>query len=178
MTNIYITETEVKKAVDLAKARYNSNRKANNPKIEMYDSKVPYYGDVIGMLGEIAVAKYLGVDIENHDFVYEQSEFSKIKEDINDVLDYEVRSTHYSTGKLIIKDKDLKANANTPFILSRVEMDLECGDAKVTLVGWYYAKDAINPDWEKTVYTTAYYVPNDKLHPLDSLPKSSPEKVA
>lgn len=173
-TTVIITKKDLETINLLAHARFYSNRKAANPSIAMHESSCPYYSDIIGLCGEWAVAIILGIDPSSVQYVYEQDEFTKVKHTINDIEHVEVRATHYRSGHLIIKDKDIKEKPNTPFILCIVT--LKENSCQVEIKGWQTAINCAKPEFSKTYYTTAYHAPQHFLQSMDSLPQKE-EKV-
>jgi hypothetical protein len=165
-TYINFTEAEVNKARAIAKARFESNRKANSPHLKMTEhlSALPYFGDIVGLLGELAVAKHLNLESSTK-FLYGQQEFSKIKHTICDVGSLEVRASHYKTGCLIIHPKDLKNKYNTPFVFVSVDLTRN----RACIVGWLTPKEAEAVGEWREYFTTDLYVKQELLRPLEKL---------
>jgi hypothetical protein len=165
---INFTAQEIDKVYALAKARYESNRKAKNPVIKMTEhlSDLPYFGDVVGLLGELAVAKHFNLESSTK-FLYNQAEFTRIKHSVNDVGGFEVRASHYRTGCLVIHPKDLERNYQTPFIFVSVDLNRR----RARIVGWITPEEAeLKGEWRE-YFTRDLYVKQEFLKNLKDLKK-------
>lgn len=180
MYSVTLTEKELNKVKSLAEQRFNSNRNAQNPTISMLPSKTdkcPWYSDIIGLIAEVTVAKYFSIPLNSIQWVYEQSEFNKIKNSVCDVAQCEVRSTYYQNGRLIVKPNDLKHKPETPFLFVIVSYDEKSNKASAVIKGWATPIEVVRPEYAETYFTTAYYLPNHLLHPLEELPDQVKQQV-
>jgi hypothetical protein len=168
-----LNKDEISLVRKYARERYRSNRKAKNPTQKMIESPCDYHSDIIGLIGEFAVAKYFDIPLDEIQWVYDQDEFSHNKHNIFDIAQCEVRSTpHDVTGRLNCKHSDLRHKTNTPFILVRVTYNPINFIAIGNVIGWAYPTEVVTPENEKTYHTTSYYLPNHLLNPLETLPET------
>ena len=114
--------------------------------------KTEWQNDVVGAIGEYAVAKFLNV-------YWNPAVEINLTDLPGDVGIYQVRTTGWPQGCLLMHptDKD-----EAPFILAVVERNT------VTLKGWLYGYEGKTLG-ELKEYDT-YWVTQDKLHPIDRLP--------
>ena len=109
--------------------------------------------DADGAAAEMAVAKYFGV--------YWVPSVNAGK--ASDVLNFQVRSTSWQNGKLIIRTKDKK---NEKYILVTVNVDI------CNIVGWTWADDAKKEKfWKPEDHTgeSAWWVPQSELQPMETI---------
>jgi hypothetical protein len=109
--------------------------------------------DIIGAIGEYAVAKYLNVYWEPATII------DKLDDLPGDVAHYQVRSTCHRNGHLIIHQAD---RPQAPFILAVIDNN------KIELPGWIYGHEAqhlgeLRDHGDRWVH-------QNKLHPMDRLP--------
>jgi len=98
------------------------------------------------VMGEAAVAKLLGYP---EDWMPDQDSWKK-----PDVGPFQVRTTVYKSGKLVINESDDGKGLDQPFILV-------CGAAGEYVVhGWILLRHARKPEWyEKAIRDPAFMVP-------------------
>jgi len=112
--------------------------------------------EVVGVLGEMALAKHKGVWFSPliNTFHY-----------VPDCLGYEVRSTQVPDGRLIVRDNDAPERA---FVLATTD-----GSA-VRLVGWLYGGEAKQDQWRDDPHgrRPCWMVPQDRLRPMGTLGRS------
>ena len=116
------------------------------------ERKTEWQNNVVGAIGEYALAKYLNmywnpaVDVDLDALP-------------GDVGTYQIRTTGWPQGCLLIRPKD---KMEAPFVLAVIESNI------VTFKGWLYGFES------KTVGelrdNDTYWVKQDKLHPMDRLP--------
>tara|TARA_R110002051_G_scaffold24864_1_gene61275 strand:- start:771 stop:1373 length:603 start_codon:yes stop_codon:yes gene_type:complete len=122
---------------------------------------------VEGALGEIAVAKYLGM--------YPGGITDAKATDVGD--HYEVRTRPYSYYELFVRKREKKDKEDKYFILAQGSY------GEYTIRGWITAYEVfVHPEWyhnneNKTGYR--YWVPHEFLYPILDLPKEAPcqEKI-
>lgn len=115
---------------------------------------------IIGAVGELTVAKALGV--------YWNPDVGGNDHSDGDVAGYEVRTT-FSLGEQVLPVKD---NDDDNRVLVLVTGDPPC----MTIAGWMLAREArAKPDYLRSRYGRAprYYVPVKDLHPWAERPLSS-----
>lgn len=128
----------------------------NRPNIKrVVDEKLAEWQiDIIGAIGEYAVAKALNMH-------WEPASDKKLKSLPGDVGRFQVRSTKYSTGKLIVHDGDAD---DAVFILAIVN------EPDVTLMGWMYGDEARAIGTARQNYQQReWWVPQDRLRPIGEL---------
>lgn len=110
--------------------------------------------DIVGSLGELAVAKALNL-------YWEPVTDKKLKSLPGDVEGYQVRSTRHQSGKLIVYKTD---SDEAPFILAVVR------EPEVLLAGWVYGKEAKSMVAPKSGATAPeFWIPQDSLRPMSEL---------
>ena len=110
--------------------------------------------DIVGSLGELAVAKALNL-------YWEPVTDKKLKSLPGDVEGYQVRSTRHQTGKLIVYKTDPD---DAPFILAVVR------EPEVCLAGWVWgaeAKHLVSPKQGATA--PEFWIPQDSLRSMTEL---------
>ena len=114
--------------------------------------------DLIGSIGEAVVAKYLDR------FWCGRGKFRG-----GDVGSYQVRATKYDTGCLLLNKNDYP---DTPYILVTVNS----GVGKIR--GWVYAREGQQDKYlqDKSGRGKAYYVPQDALRPIETLPTENKQQ--
>jgi hypothetical protein len=112
-----------------------------------------FYDEVIGVCGEIAVAK-----LGKFYFVPGLNEFDSVPDVFRDV---EVRSTDRDDGCLVIRDNDVLERR---FILAIVN------DSDVVLAGWIYGTEGAKSEYlgNPNNNTPAWFVPINKLRPMET----------
>jgi hypothetical protein len=138
---INLNKEDMSVIVEAANKRTAANKNAgnhNNPdhKFMVAKDKDHFHSEVVGLTGEIAVAKWLGVEIPT--LVFDQKYFKENKHKIKDVGQYEVKSTEYATGKLILQEKHVndEKNLHTKYILCTVKLQDDLEGAIVIIRGW------------------------------------------
>lgn len=108
--------------------------------------------EVVGMLGEMAVANIFGHNGPKDNTFYSEA----------DIGGNEVRATTNQNGSLIIRPKDIK---NRKYILAIVDR------YKVNLIGWLLGSEAMKDEYLKSPHgrDPAWFVPQSKLNPMDNL---------
>lgn len=118
---------------------------------------------LVGWVGELALAKHLGVP---YDFA---TDYDKTRHDVAGV---EVRSTEHFDGHLITYPDDKAA----PFVLALVHR-ISFYKFDVVLAGWIDLPDANVPaHWRTNMRAPAYFTPQAALHPMSTLPKTTPKR--
>ena len=112
-----------------------------------------FFDEVIGVCGEIAVAK-----LGKFYFVPGLNEFHIVPDVFRDV---EVRSTDRDDGCLIIRDNDVLEHR---FILAIVS------GSDVVLAGWIYGTEGATSDFLKNPnnHVAAWFIPITKLRPMET----------
>ena len=120
-----------------------------------------------GALGEIAVAKFLGL--------YPGGITDPDATDVGD--HYEVRTRPKSYYELFVKKKEREKKGDKYFIL------VQGSYGKYTICGWISAYEVFtHPEWfhnNKGKTSTDYWVPHDYLYSIETLPTEAPcqEKI-
>lgn len=111
--------------------------------------------DIIGAVGEAIVAKHLDK------FWCGRGKFRG-----GDVGDYQVRTTKYQNGHLLLNNNDYP---DIPYILVTVNNGVG------TICGWLYAKEGQRQEYwqDKSGRGGAYYVPQSKLRPIETLEQAT-----
>jgi hypothetical protein len=154
-TIVLLTDTEVALAKKVALQRLNYNiAHGIKHKYGMKDKDGLRYGTV-GMLGEFAVAKHFNIPPDtsaNGDYR---------NKDVGGI--YQVRTTEFHSGKLIIHNADADCDV---FILV-----IKMSDNRYRLAGWLYGKEAKqNKYWYPLLPgRPAYNVPQTDLRPISSI---------
>lgn len=111
--------------------------------------------DIEGCAAEAAVAKFLGVPFDPI--------VGALDTKIGDVASFQVRSTKYTTGCLLVHDGDPDDHV---YILVTGEQ------GKYNLRGWRYARDCKQPQlWKVYKGRGSYWVPQEMLLPMKDLPR-------
>jgi hypothetical protein len=156
---------------DIGQKRYNSNRNAKNLLVRMDISAVSYYTDFLGMMGEYAVAKALNLNLEEHKFFYEQEEFRRVKTEISDVLEYEVKTCNKDYKRLQVKPEDCKKYGKDRKLISCVaSVNIKERTGIVNIRGYATVNMMETKGSLETYYGPAYYLPNNLLVPITNLP--------
>lgn len=153
---IVLTKTEFSAAVDGANKRFitaATGRWAGHRDPEQTEMQ-RMINNIIAVMGEIAVAKALGVY-----FVPPLNTFHK-QPDVAD--DIEVRATAKPKYSLMIRDND---NLDRKFVLVIVS-DLSC-----RIAGWCYGheRETLGKLEDPNDMGAAYFVPQSNLRPFDEL---------
>ena len=112
-----------------------------------------FYDEVIGVCGEIAVAK-----LGKFYFVPGLNEFHVVPDVFRDV---EVRSTDRDDGCLVIRDNDVLERR---FILAIVN------GSDVVLAGWIYGTEGAKSEYLRNPnnHVPAWFIPSHKLRPMET----------
>ena len=109
----------------------------------------------VGCIGEMALAKYLGID-------WGHTQYNK---NAYDVGGYEVRSTLRGNGCLLTHESDKPAI----YILAT----LDPVDRVIELRGWQTLYETWHPTrWAENMPAPCFMTPQSLLHPMDTLPKA------
>jgi hypothetical protein len=153
MCEIRLRDEEIQAATQVAVLRVvNSLDRQNTTKgLPRYSFDI----DVLGALGEMAVARYLGYGSELSVDTFK---------DIPDVGKFEVRATQYENGHLILRKGDPGDRA---YIL------VTGGPRLWHLRGWLMGEDAFAPQYERDPggRGTCWMVPQSDLNRMRKLPK-------
>lgn len=153
--NVTLTESEVRLAAFAGVERNISSRVFADKFPEADDLASPHNGwqiDIVGTLGEFAWAKANGLFWDGA---------SGYVPGGRDVARFEVRSTTYVDGHLIVRKKD-------PIDAAYI---LVCGrPPRFTIPGWISGREAKQEKyWRTDRGLPAYFVPQSAFHPLDEL---------
>lgn len=186
---IFLNKDHMKIIVDAAKNRRASNNKAGNhssPNHVEMPAKTSVgsveeralMNEVVGLCGEMAVSMFLCIQIPS--LVFDQKYFSENKHKIRDVGSYEVKSTVYSSGKLILQKKHMKkSNAKTKYILCTVNLSEDLQSAVVTIRGWSTPELVkLNGELVESLYNESWRLSQEKLNPIETLTLVSNEEVS
>jgi hypothetical protein len=112
-----------------------------------------FFDEVIGVCGEIAVAK-----LGKFYFVPRLNEFHAVPDVFRDV---EVRSTDRDDGCLVIRDNDVLERR---FILAIVN------GSDVVLAGWIYGTEGAKSEYLRNPnnHVPAWFIPSHKLRPMET----------
>lgn len=124
----------------------------------------PYERKLQGTIGELAVAKFLNLPInELPTFSNWQDNFSLAKRG-NDVGKVEVRATRHQNGKLIVNKIDFGI---CPFVLAILYPD----NKRVRLAGWIFGYEAKKEKYYNNfpIKGNRWYVGQEDLHHMDKL---------
>jgi hypothetical protein len=155
MTTIKLTRQEMRTAAYTGVER-NLHALSKNL-VNLYgatERKTEWQNDVVGAIGEYALAKFLNV-------YWNPAIDTNLNDLPGDVGMYQVRSTGWPNGCLLMHPSD---NDQAPFILAVVEGNT------VTLKGWLYGYEGKAVGEIKDPKTNTYWVSQDNLHPMDRLP--------
>jgi len=167
---------DVEQLSKLAKQRYDSNRKAKNPNNIMSNSQ-EYDSDLVsnhlknelcGLIAEFTTAKLFNLEFKNG-FI-PQTEFRKIKNNIKDVGEFEIRSSFHKTPALILHKKDIKKGEDTKFILAKVNFD----EHTCELMGWITVAEGTQDKFWCTnkkymPYKAGFRIEQNKLYKMDTI---------
>ena len=154
VTNIKMSPGDVAYATTEAIARFNFNRAIGN---QNYRGSAPtcveqLAREVSGCLGELAIGRWMDI--------YPFSVFEERK--MGDVGEFEVRTTAYVTGKLILTKDD---NPERKYLL----VTLPTYDS-ANIVGWMWGYEAqVEQHWDEKMRMPAYMVKQEFLHDPASL---------
>ncbi len=174
-----LNKEELEEIKKYANARTESNRNAGNHinKIFMNSKgKDHSHSEIVGLCGEYAVAKYFNISVPN--FVYDQKFFSENKQNIKDVGNYEVKTTHYRTGRLIIQTKQMtEENLLTKYLFCIVNLNPTYDEATVKIVGW--SNPMMMSEYGELLESdknTAWYMEQQFLYPISNIKKQTYRK--
>lgn len=120
------------------------------------DPKEEQQRQLVGHLGEVALAKFLGVTYE-WPLEYDAARY--------DVAGHEVRSTLRFDGSLITHETDKPA----PYVLALVHR-ISYYKFDVVLAGWIPLEEANQPQhWRTDTRAPAYFTPQTALRPIGTL---------
>jgi hypothetical protein len=159
---VTLTNEQLERIKSVSLARNATNRSASNPDGAIIDSLT---ADEIGAVGEEAVSTVMKLPWDGKHFSFE--EWLEWRKSGSDVSGLEVKCTKHPKGRLWVREHE-KVKLEAPYILVKADKLPE-----VTLAGWAYGKE-IKQDmyWEEGLYgKPVYYIPNNKLHPMDDLLK-------
>jgi hypothetical protein len=154
MTTITLNRQELRAAAQAGIERRLNAIAKNRPQYYGADTrKNEWQIDIIGSIAEYAVAKHLNVywepatNIDNLDSLP------------GDVAHYQVRSTCWPTGQLIIHQRD---RDHAPFILAIVTNN------QIRLAGWLYGHEGKTLGEQRD--HGDHWIPQNQLHPINTLP--------
>ena len=160
MTDVAITDDEFnacKEYVEVVQWRSNrygynhANARGRSPEQRMWD-------DVNGHCGEIAFCRYLGrCWIPDINAFHAQPDLMGV---------FEIRTTHWATGRLIIRDDEHDAG-NRCFIL--VTGNAWEPPRVMSIRGYIWGGNAQQPEFldDPHGHRESWFVPQEALHPLD-----------
>lgn len=154
MVVIKLSPGDVAFATNEASARFNYNRaKGNDASKGAAPTWVEQVArEISGCLGEIAVARWLNM--------FPFSLFSERKQ--GDVGEFEVRTTAYATGKLLIVADD---NPERKYLLVTLPTHYTAN-----IHGWMYGYEAQDPKYfDEKMRSPVYAVRQEYLHSPESL---------
>lgn len=149
MVTIKLSAGDVGWAVNEATSRYNYNRsKGNDPSKSAAKTWVEALArEVAGVLGEIAMARWL--DKFPHTLFEDRK--------TGDVAGHEIRTTTYSTGRLLLTPEDDPTRKY--FLITLPD------HYTANIVGYCYGSEGQQPQfWDTTMYIPVYAVPQKFLH--------------
>lgn len=152
LIEITLTASEIRMAATVGIERQMSALKRNLKNANGYNGKDVWDKHIKGALGELAVAKHLGV--------FYRGDVDTFKKP--DVGAFQIRYTQMDPPALIIRPGD---NDDEKFICVT-------GDAPTLQVhGWILAKEGKNKKWSKAPNgrPPAYFIPLDQLHPMETI---------
>jgi len=165
---IILTDEQLARIKSVSLARNATNRGASNPDGAVIDSLT---ADEVGAIGEEAVSSIMKLEWDGKHFSFE--DWLEWRKSGGDVSGLEVKCTKHPKGRLWVREYE-KVKLNAPYILVKADRLPE-----VTLAGWAYGKE-IKQDinWEEGLYgKPVYYIPTNKLHPMDDLLKLIEKKL-
>jgi hypothetical protein len=145
-----------------ATARQSTNRGAKNRDGAVMAS---YKADYIGAIGEKGLSLIMKKDWDGKHFTFEQ--WLAWRKSGADVSGLEAKCTDHPRGRLWLRDEKTW-HPDRPYVLLKADRL-----PKVVAVGWAFGKEIYQPKyWEEGKYgKPCYYLPNDKLHPMEELLK-------
>jgi len=150
---VTLTKAEAKAATTKA-VIINERRRAYGSVGKNNQDKATYKkSNIIGYLGEAAVAKALGIQVEG------PTPYDKSKADLSE--DIQVRTTPYEGGHLLLSKDDHSAHR---FIL------VTGGGVDFTLRGWFYGYEGQVEHYWKDLANNgrpAYFIPQCDLRPME-----------
>lgn len=155
---VTLTERDEQLARKIGQARQDMNERGGrgDGHIALSD---PFEVHVRGALGELVVAKALKHPWANR---YFEERLWQQQRRNHDVGPFEITTTHHADGRLIVQDNDPE---DVPFILVRTHLR-----PVYVIVGWLYGREGKHPHyWIEGRYDKpAFYVPNDRLRPINA----------
>lgn len=146
---VVLTAAQLERADDVARRRHADAVAAGRPPSHGCLPEDALRRHVEGARGELAAAVHLGIDWDGY-------------EAAGDVGSYQVRSTRYSSGCLLLHDWDAP---DAPFILVTAE-----GGSVFTLRGWIFGHEGCDARFWKNGPRPCYWVPQGALHSMVTLP--------
>lgn len=146
MTTVFIEQDIIIKCKNWGEQRVNQNAGAKDA-IAYQHNKLPHSSltaNRLGVIGEVAVARWIEIDIDNHQWVYERNESGKYDKEIHKQSDLkwrginiEVRNTFNRNNPIYVKQKDIRIKALV--IQTHCEMENGVPTGNVDLTGWCWA---------------------------------------
>ena len=150
---VELDEYELFHAATAGVQRRISSLKKNRPQLYGADERRNYWEiDIIGMMGEYAVSKYLNIH-------WQPATNKRLADLPGDVGRYEVRSSTWPDAHLLVREAD---KDKSPYILAIVH------ESSVDLRGFKFGVDAKQPEYHRERQT--YWVPQADLEPMAMLP--------
>jgi len=152
---VTLTAKELKLAEFVAKQRNDDGRSAGADSNKYGNERPTYEVHLDGVLGELSFAKLMGM--------YWTGMGDSYQED-SDVANYQVRSTTYSNGCLIIRPNE--GHEHDPWVLMIAE-----GNRKYRLAGWCYGWRGRQDKYRREPggRPWAFFVPQPELESPESL---------
>lgn len=158
-----------------ANAQYGLMRTLNEiaagRKLEAGRIDLGFGPNIIGALGEFALAAWLGVPY--------RPEVRKPDTDRGDVAGCQIRTTTRAKGSLIIREQDPE---DFPYVLATLSVRRR--SLVVTLPGWLDGVAAKDPRWwqerdpARGIHQAAWFVDQAALHPMATLPAADERRAA
>jgi hypothetical protein len=157
ITAVTLSPADASRARIAALARMGQNLAIGRP---------PAYGadaldlgiEIDGARAEVAFARMIGADLDRQWSAYTSGSLTAIG---SDVAGWQVRSTRWPNGHLIIHPRD-HLDARFALVLTN--------GVRYLAVGWITAREARRPVWWRQLnhgQAAAWCVPQDQLHPFD-----------
>lgn len=157
ITTVTLSRADASRARIAALARMGQNLAIGRP---------PAYGadtldlaiEIDGARAEVAFARMIGADLDSQWAAYTSGSLTAIG---SDVAGWQVRSTRWPNGHLIIHPRD--------HLHARFALVITNG-VRYRAAGWITAREAHRPQWWRQLnygQAAAWCVPQDQLHPFD-----------
>lgn len=156
---VTLTKEDVDHIKSVAAARNKVQREAGSHDGAVMDSQQV---DLVGAAGEYAVVRLMNLPWLGE--IKSYVEWLAYRETGADVGEFEVKTTKHPHGRLFVR-RTGAWYARRAYILARIQK------TRVTLAGWAYGEDIKRPEnlWDPGHGEPAYYLPNEKLRPMESL---------